>query len=76
MLSHPGGLVKYPLGKGGIVLNQLDLAERPDPAVLAKQRRVPGHVRANLQKKAAIYANLLRNMGASFSAQAAAPPEP
>ena len=53
LLAKPGGLVKYPIGPGGIVLNQLDTT-RPDTA-------------ENTKKKLAIYANLLRNMGASFS---------
>ena len=27
LMSHPGGLVKYPFGNGGIFLNQLDYTE-------------------------------------------------
>ncbi len=52
LLTKPGGLVKYPLGKGGIVLNQVDYA-RED-------------TEENVQKKVAIYSNVLRNMGAAF----------
>ena len=52
MLTKPGGLVKYPIGTGGIVLNQIDYA-KDDTA-------------ENVAKKASIYSNVLRNMGASF----------
>jgi len=52
LLTKPGGLVKYPIGEGGILLNQLDYLEA-DTA-------------ENVQKKVTIYANLLRNMGAAF----------
>lgn len=51
-LAKPGGLVKYPLGKGGILLNQIDYAAKDSEA--------------NLKCKRAVFANLLRNMGASF----------
>ncbi|KPK63282.1 MAG: hypothetical protein AMK73_05300, partial [Planctomycetes bacterium SM23_32] len=52
LLTKPGGLVKYPIGQGGIVLNQLDYAAED--------------TEENVGKKLAIYANLLRNMGAAF----------
>ncbi len=52
LLTHPGGLVKYPRGAGGVLLNQVDYA-RPDTD-------------ANRAKKQALYANLLRNLGAGF----------
>jgi beta-galactosidase len=52
MLTKPGGLVKYPIGKGGIVLNQIDYTSEDTPE--------------NVQKKISIYGNILRNMGASF----------
>jgi len=52
LLTKPGGLVKYPVGKGGIVLNQLDYASED--------------TEENVRKKTAIYSNLLRNMGAGF----------
>jgi hypothetical protein len=52
LLTKPGGLVRYPIGQGGIVLNQLDHAV--------------ADTEENVSKKLAIYANLLRNMGASF----------
>ena len=51
-LAKPGGLVKYPIGKGGIVLNQVDYASRD--------------LDENMAKKQSIYSNLLRNMGASM----------
>jgi hypothetical protein len=51
-LAKPGGLVKYPLGRGGIILNQIDYAAQDSEV--------------NRNAKRAIFANLLRNMGASF----------
>lgn len=55
ILTRPAGLVKYPIGEGGIVLNQLDYT-RED-------------TEENIQKKRKIYFNLLRNMGSSFKAE-------
>jgi len=52
LLTDPGGLVRYPIGKGSIVLNQVDYAS--------------DDTGENVKKKQGIYANLLRNMGASF----------
>jgi hypothetical protein len=52
LLTKPGGLVKYPIGDGGIALNQLDYAKED--------------TEENVVKKRTIYANLLRNMGAAF----------
>lgn len=57
LLTQPGGLVKYPIGKGGIVLNQL----RRDEGKAAG-----ANAAANRRKKLAIYGSLLRNMGAAF----------
>jgi beta-galactosidase len=53
-LLNIGGLVKYPMGEGGIVLNQL---------------RIPAAegVPANAEKKRAIVTALLRNLGAVFA---------
>ena len=62
-LTNPGGLVKYPVGKGGILLNQLDYAAGPDESIAPNRRK---NFAENVKKKRAIYANLLRNMGASF----------
>ena len=56
LLTRPGGIVKYPIGRGGIVLNQIDYL-RPDTA-------------ENTQKKLGICSNLLRNLGSSFQAKA------
>ena len=53
-LLNIGGLVKYPMGKGGLILNQIN-AKDAEP--------VPD----NLQKKRAIVAALLRNLHAVFS---------
>ena len=53
-LLNIGGLVKYPMGKGGLVLNQL----------LAKPSEA---VPVNAQKKQAIVATLLRNLHATFA---------
>lgn len=51
-LTSPGGLVKYPIGKGGVVLNQLrwDADDLPD----------------NIAKKKIIFSSLMRNMGSTF----------
>ncbi len=55
-LLNIGGLVRYKLGKGGIVLNQLRIqASEANPI--------------NGEKKQAIVATLLRNMGASFAGE-------
>jgi len=53
-LLNIGGLVKYPMGKGGLVLNQIS-AKDTEP--------VPD----NLQKKRVIVATLLRNLHAVFA---------
>jgi beta-galactosidase len=53
-LLNIGGLVKYPMGEGGLVLNQLRI-----PA----QEGVP----VNAEKKRAVVTALLRNLGATFS---------
>lgn len=52
-LTRPGGIVKYPRGKGGILLNQVrfDGDDLPE----------------NLSKKKQIFASLLRNLGSSFT---------
>jgi hypothetical protein len=52
-LTRPGGIVKYPRGKGGILLNQVrfDGDDLPE----------------NLAKKKQIFASLLRNLGSSFT---------
>ena len=44
--------MKYPIGEGGIMLNQVDCAREDTPE--------------NVRKKRAIHANILRNMGSSF----------
>jgi beta-galactosidase len=51
-LTKPGGLVKYPIGEGGIVLNNVAYAAED--------------TQENIRKKLAIYSNMLRNMGAAF----------
>ena len=55
VLTAPGGLVKYPIGKGGIVLNQLDLTAK-EPV-------------ANKEKKRGIFASILPNIGCSFESK-------
>ena len=53
-LASIGGLVKYPLGAGGVILNQL--------------RAMPSEaVPVNAQKKQVIAATLLRNLHAAFA---------
>ena len=54
MLASPGGLVEYPLGKGSLLLNNLEY-QKADTQV-------------NREKKLGLWSNLLRNMGASMSA--------
>ena len=63
-LTKTAGLVKYPIGKGGIALNQIDYACKDTPQ--------------NVKKKLTIYSNLLRNMGSSFKVvlQPTPTPEP
>jgi|GEM_PF-1781905 len=59
-ITQPAGLVVYPRGAGGIVLNNLEYTEAaPAGATQAA---------LNMAKKRAIMANLLRNMGAAFGA--------
>ncbi len=53
-LLNIGGLVKYPMGEGGVVLNQLRIPAAEGVAV-------------NAEKKRAIVTALLRNLGAVFS---------
>ena len=53
-LLNIGGLVKYPMGQGGLVLCQLNIPEREAQP-------------ENAQKKRNIVSSLLRNMGAKFS---------
>lgn len=53
-LLNIGGLVKYSMGKGGLVLNQI-LARPSEP------------VPVNMQKKRVIVATLLRNLHATFA---------
>ena len=70
-LTHPAGIVKYPIGVGGLLLNQLRLDE-PDRsgAVFgtrtASRRTVESVAAENIAKKRKIMAALLRNMGAAF----------
>ena len=55
-LLNIGGLVRYKIGKGGIILNQLRIqATEPNPV--------------NAEKKQAIVSTLLCNLGASFAAE-------
>jgi beta-galactosidase len=53
-LLNIGGLVKYPRGKGGILLNQYNIIDNEQNP-------------ANAQKKQIVTATLLRNLGASFA---------
>jgi beta-galactosidase len=53
-LLNVGGLVKYPMGAGGVILNQLHVGT---------SEAVP----VNAQKKQVIVATLLRNLHAAFS---------
>ena len=64
VLTRPGGLAKYPIGKGGIFLNQIDYTEADIPRGVRK-KQVAKQIE-NVTKKLGIYANLLRNMGAAF----------
>ncbi|HSV72456.1 MAG TPA: glycoside hydrolase family 2 TIM barrel-domain containing protein [Chthonomonadales bacterium] len=51
-LTTPAGIVKYPIGRGGILLCQLDLR--------------PGDLPENAAKKRIIFSSLLRNAGSAF----------
>jgi glycosyl hydrolase family 2 len=53
-LLNIGGLVKYPMGTGGVLLNQLRIQDR---------EALP----ENRQKKATITGTILRNLGATFA---------
>jgi beta-galactosidase len=53
-LLNIGGLVKYPRGTGGILLNQYNISESEQNPL-------------NAQKKQIVTATLLRNLGASFA---------
>jgi len=55
-LLNIGTLVQYPMGEGGILLNQVKVMDR-EPLPI------------NVQKKKAIVATLLQNLGAAFSGQ-------
>jgi len=64
-LSRPAGLVKYPVGKGGIVLNQLDY-QRDDRKQPLEGRSIKKVLDpdANVKKKVRLTTGLLVNMGA------------
>jgi len=47
-LVNVGGLVRYPRGKGGFILNQLDIAVADTQENLAKKRRIVGNLLLNL----------------------------
>lgn len=53
-LLNIGGLVKYPMGRGGILLNQYNIIENEQNP-------------ANAQKKQIATATILRNLGAAFA---------
>ncbi|MFZ5830548.1 MAG: glycoside hydrolase family 2 TIM barrel-domain containing protein [Planctomycetota bacterium] len=78
-LCWPAGLVKFPIGRGGILLNTMPLSEAA-PAGEAKTSKSAaaeaGIRKANAEKKARVYATLLKNMGAAFKPAELAAPEP
>ncbi len=67
-LTKPGGLMAYKIGKGGIVLNQVDYLETVGSARIRdrRKRRAMAQIAANVKKKRNIYYSLLRNLGARF----------
>jgi beta-galactosidase len=65
-LTSPAGLVKYPIGKGAILLNQLDYTEEKPDAASKSEARALVNIEQNRVKKAFIMSSLLRNMGADF----------
>jgi len=76
-LTSPAGLVRYPVGQGGILLNQLQWRESPPPTLPrgVDARRAADIAADNTRKKQAIMVSLLRNLGAAFRPMiAAAPP--
>ncbi len=54
-LTDPCGLVNYPIGEGGILLNQLDYTSED--------------TEENMARKRSTYASLLRNMGAALGSE-------
>ncbi|MBI5723957.1 MAG: hypothetical protein HZA50_08375 [Planctomycetes bacterium] len=72
LLTQPGGLVKYPIGKGGILLNQIDYTETFDPK--SRDKGVE-NIKVSVKKKLSLYSNLLRNLGSSFNTASPPPPE-
>ena len=62
LLTKPAGLAKYPVGDGGILLNQVDYTEQVTDDL---DRKARARIAENVIKKKTIFANLLRNMGAS-----------
>jgi hypothetical protein len=68
-LTNPAGLVKYPRGRGGLVLNMQRLDETAEPGKEAKELRdAPITANENRRKKMGILAGLVRNLGGSFVA--------
>jgi len=66
-LSSPGGLMKYPIGKGGIILNQIDITERHTQPADKRKQRDAQNIADNVRKKQSIFSALLRNAGATFT---------
>ncbi len=60
-LSNPIGLAKYPIGNGGILLNQIDYLD--DDGITPPGRRGKKADQGNRSKKLTLFGNLLRNMG-------------
>ena len=60
-LSSPIGLAKYPIGNGGILLNQIDYLD--DDGISPPERRGKKADQGNRAKKLTLFGNLLRNMG-------------
>ena len=67
-LTTPAGLVRYPMGKGGVILNQLIWREPPlsDRPRNADARKLDAVDTENAARKRAIMSCLLRNLGAAF----------
>jgi len=75
-LTTPAGIVKYPVGDGGIILNCLNWREKMGkPKDKREERAFRDIARSNVQKKRAIMSALLRNMGAAFRPPATGGPD-
>ena len=60
-LSNPVGLAKYPIGKGGILLNQIDYHNDDGVGFIGRKKKKINQ--GNKRKKLTVFTNMLRNLG-------------